>query len=153
MCKEITTWHSCGHGSETTVHCWRYKDLACDIVACKSFSQPSLASRGKCVKCKETQELGVARNPYTSLMSSTGLPTEEPFFSTKSTIANSARKVRTQAQDLVRTIAHPSESTQGMTRSLPQPLSRNNVVVQCLDNLLHSEKEQPPPYEETQDKY
>jgi hypothetical protein len=152
MCKETTTWYSCGHGSEATVHCWRHRDGGGgDHVDCKNFSQPSVGSRSKCVKCKEAQKLNLAPSPYTSLFSATGVPTEEPFCDAKIAIAKSARKVRTQTQELARTIAHPLGNTQGLTRSLTQPLSSNNVVVQCLDKPLHSEK--PPPYEEEQEKY
>jgi hypothetical protein len=164
MCKETTTWHSCGHGSEATVHCWRHRDGGGgDHVDCKYFSQPSVSSKSKCVKCKETQKLDLALNPYTSLFSATGVPTEEAFCDTKIAIAKSARKVRTQTQELARTIAHPLGHTQTMAGSLTQLLNRNNVVVQCLDKILHSKKspgheeksppdyeDKPPTYEEKQ---
>jgi len=78
----------------------------------------------------KTQKLGVARNSYTSLYSATGVPTEEAFCETKIAIAQSARKARTQKKGLAKTIIRPLGQTQGMTRSLSQPLSRNNVVVQ-----------------------
>jgi hypothetical protein len=122
-----------------------------------------VSSKSKCVKCKETQKLDLALNPYTSLFSATGVPTEEAFCDTKIAIAKSARKVRTQTQELARTIAHPLGHTQTMAGSLTQLLNRNNVVVQCLDKILHSKKspgheeksppdyeDKPPTYEEKQ---
>jgi hypothetical protein len=157
MCKETTTWHSCGHGSEATVHCWRHRDGGGgDHVDCKHFSQPSVASKSPCIKCKEAQKLNLQPSPYTSLMSATRAPTKEAFCDTKIALANKARKVRNQTQELARMIAHPLEHTQAITQDLAKPLPRNNVVVECLDKLLHSKppkyEEKPPQYEEKQQK-
>jgi hypothetical protein len=108
MCKETTTWHSCGHGSEATVYCWRHRDGGGgDHVDCKSFTQPSTTSKSPCIKCKEIRKLNLQPNPYTSLFSTTGVPAEGAFCDTKIAIAKSARKVRTQTQKIARTIAHP----------------------------------------------
>lgn len=158
MCKETTTWHSCGHGSEATVHCWRHRDGGGgDYVDCKHFSQPSVPSRSKCVECKETQTLNLEPNPYTSLFSATEAPTEEAFCDTKIAIAKNFRKVKTQTQELARRIAHPLEHRQAITRSLSQPLSCNNVVDQCLQKPLHLKpskyEEKPPKYEEKLPQY
>lgn len=160
MCKETTTWHSCGHGSEATVYCWRHRDGGGgDHVNCKHFSQPSVPSKSKCVKCKETQNLNMQLNPYTSLFSATGAPTEEAFCDTKIAIANKARKVRNQTQELARAITHPLQHTQAMTRSLTKPLHHNSAVVQCVGQLLHSKnspgyaEESPPDYEEDSPDY
>jgi hypothetical protein len=100
--------------------------------------------------------LNLQPSPYTSLFSATGAPTEEAFCDTKVALANKARKVRNQTQELARMIAHPLEHTQAMTRDIAKPLPHNKVVVQCLDKPLHSKtpkyEEKPPQYEEKQKK-